>query len=110
MVCPVASVKASVQPVIAAVPVLVIVMLVVSPVFHALTALVIRQAPVAGGFDGGVDGDDGGVEGPLPPRPARMASMMPCWVTVAAARSNRPKPCCPFQPLSQYAVAAPYFL
>src|SRR3954463_1296678 len=99
MVCPVASANASVQPLMAAVPVLVMVMLLVRPVFHALTALLTRQAPVPpGAVVGGVVGlvvggvvglvvggvvglVVGGVVDVLPPAAVMMALMMPCWVT-----------------------------
>ena len=46
MVCPDARLNFSDQPLMAALPVLVMVMLSVRPEFHALTALVTRQAPV----------------------------------------------------------------
>lgn len=49
-----------------------------------------------GDADGGVLGDvDGGVLGGVPPTPLMMASMIPCWVTVAAPRSKSPYPYCP---------------
>jgi hypothetical protein len=38
--------------------------------------------------------------GPLPTA-LMMASMMPCWVTVAVLRLNNPNPYCPLTPLSQ---------
>src|SRR3954464_12398179 len=107
IVWPAARVKASVQPLTAVVPVLVMVMLLVRPVFHALTALVTRQVLVPPGLvvgdvvglvvggvvTGGVVGlvvggvVTGVVVGVLPPTPLMMASMMPCWVTVAELRS-----------------------
>jgi hypothetical protein len=86
----------------AAVPVLVMAMLLVRPLFQALTVLLTRQVLVPPGFvGGGVVGAVGGGVGRPPPTALMMASMMPCWVTVAELRSNRPKPCWPFQPLSQ---------
>ena len=55
MVCPPGRVKARDQPLIAVLPVLVMVRFSVRPVFHALTAAATRHAPVAG-----VDGDGAG--------------------------------------------------
>src|SRR6185437_14933255 len=49
MVCPLGRVKASDQPLTAVVPVFVMVMLDVRPVFQALTVSATRHAPVPGG-------------------------------------------------------------
>src|SRR3982750_427230 len=62
MVCPAGSVKVSDQPLIAAVPVLAMVRSAVSPVFHALTLLVTRQAPAGGSPGTEVDGTGVGSE------------------------------------------------
>src|SRR5690348_7454909 len=110
----------------AALPVLAMVMLLTRPVFHALIELVILQVPagpVVGAVVGGavgalvggvvgvvVGGVVGVVVGVLLPAALMIALMMPCWVTVLELRLNRPKPYWPLTPLSQYAVAAPYFL
>jgi hypothetical protein len=76
MVCPDARENLSDQPLMGVVPVLVMVMLSVKPVFHALTEFVTRQPPPwdGGGEEGGCDdgggddggGDDGGCVGPDP--------------------------------------------
>src|SRR3954451_11813589 len=103
MACPAGRVKTRFQPLTAVLPVLVIVMLLVRPVFHALTAFTTRQVPVPPGllFEGegdgepGVlddDGETGGVLGDPPPTAVMMALMMPCWVTVLELRLNRPSP------------------
>src|SRR3954451_10138694 len=61
MAWPAGSVKVSAQPLIAALPVLVMVMLAVSPVFQALTVSPIRQAgPPRGGVAAGGRGAGGG--------------------------------------------------
>jgi hypothetical protein len=63
IVCPAARVKVRAQPLMAVVPVLVMVMLLVRPVFHALTALLTRQVLVPPGLVVGavVGGVVGGV-------------------------------------------------
>jgi len=66
MVCPPGRVKLSDQPLTGVLEVLVIVMLSVSPLFHALTVVATRQPPGTGEVDGlvgGVDGLVGGVDG-----------------------------------------------
>src|SRR5512138_689350 len=103
MACPAGMVKTRLQPLMAVLPVLVMVMLLVRPVFHALTALTTRQVPVPPGLlvvavGVGVpgvllgDGVTGGVVGGVPPAALMMALMMPCWVTVLELRLNRPNP------------------
>src|SRR4051794_29286766 len=103
MLCPAGIVKTRLQPLMAVLPVLVMVMLLVRPVFHALTALTTRQVPVPPGLLVGVVGDGvtgvlvgdgvtGGVVGDVPPTAVMMALMMPCWVTVLELRLNRPSP------------------
>src|SRR5690348_5967254 len=97
MLCPVGSVKTRFQPLTAVLPVLVIVMLLVRPVFHALTAFTTRQVPVPPELlregegdgdpdvldaDGDGDGETGGELGNGPPAAVMMAVTMPCWVTV----------------------------
>src|SRR6185437_2887982 len=57
MFCPPGSVKASVQPLMAVLPVLVIVMFDVRPVFQALIVSLIRHAAPPGGGDDVRDGD-----------------------------------------------------
>src|SRR5690242_4997673 len=59
MACPAGSVKASVQPLTAVLPVFVMVMFDVRPVFQALIVSLTRQAPPPGGGD--VVGDVVGV-------------------------------------------------
>src|SRR5919204_6231341 len=80
MLCPDGRVNASFQPLIALLPVLVMVICSVSPLFHALTTSLTRQPePVGGGDDGGavvggavVGGAVvGGGEEELPPSAAR---------------------------------------
>src|SRR5689334_12653041 len=87
MLWPPGSVKTSDQPLTAVVPVLVMVMFAVRPVFQALIVSETRHAPVAGGVDGGVEGGldggvDGGVEGGVDggvvrPKKAMAAAAMP---------------------------------
>src|SRR6185437_2299611 len=59
MLCPAGSVNARDQPLMVVVAVLVMVMVAVSPVFHALTVSVTRHVPLGGGgllAGGGLDG------------------------------------------------------
>src|SRR5438876_10289607 len=95
MVCPAGRVKTRFQALMAVLPVLVIVMLLVRPVFHALTAFTTRQVPVPPGLlfegEGDGDGETGGVVVDVPAA-VMMALMMLCWVTVLELRLNRPNP------------------
>ena len=80
--------KVSVQPLMAAVPVLVMVMLLVSPVFHALTALLTRQVPVPPGLVvGAVVGQAG--------FPAPQVMALVCrYSSMPAVPHSRPRPLC----------------
>ncbi len=97
IVCPLGSVNTSDQSLIVELPLLVMVMFAVSPVFHALTTSDTRQAtgtPVLGGAeDGGADDGDaedegadegdalGDAEGPVPPATRYITT--PCPGTLA---------------------------
>src|SRR4051794_2168004 len=86
MVWPLGSVNASVQPLIAELPVLATVMLAVSPVFHVLVVYVTRQPLAGGGLVGGGDVGGGEVGGGLvgggevgPPLSPKNAMAIAAW-------------------------------
>ncbi len=97
MVCPPGRVKTSDQPLTAVVPVFVMVMFSVRPVFQALTVAVTRQAPDVGGVVGRCGGRRSGRCG----RAAWWAAVWAAWWAAAAwrcrgeaeERDRRTRPC-----------------